>query len=477
MAISRILHINSHEHSSSSHLQVAINYILKDEKTMNGLLTGSVNCIKEDAYENMKATKKLFGKTDKRQGYHLIISFEENECDENTAMKVIQEFVNEYLESDYEAVYAVHNNTSHIHGHIIWNSVRFTDGYKYHYKKGDWERDIQSRVDRICEKYGLNKLEVQKDKEEIKNNKEWDQLKDGPFVWNEQIKKDIDANIIRAYDFESFIVGLENQGYQIKYGKYLAIKPPEMKKFRRLKTLGEGYSEEEIKVRITKEDLKSYRRSEIIGAPRINSFKSGRIRKRKLTGLQKENFNMMYQLGKIKKRPYSQAWKYKRDVNRFEYLQRQYLYLSHYDINKAEEIPKVQSEIRNKIGVLNKAKDVITEEMEKHFEVFNAVDVIENEKNAYMFYKTGDETFRKSAKVVEAAKQVLKENNISFKEAKKLKEHYEKLMNENKSQIKKMRLEISTGYRILKEIKEKELKREYVENKEHDIDKKQVKRR
>ena len=62
MAISRILHINSHEHSSSSHLQVAINYILKDEKTMNGLLTGSVNCIKEDAYENMKATKKLFGK-------------------------------------------------------------------------------------------------------------------------------------------------------------------------------------------------------------------------------------------------------------------------------------------------------------------------------------------------------------------------------------------------------------------------------
>lgn len=68
MAISRILHINSHEHSSSSHLQVAINYILKDEKTMNGLLTGSVNCIKEDAYENMKATKKLFGKTDKGKG-------------------------------------------------------------------------------------------------------------------------------------------------------------------------------------------------------------------------------------------------------------------------------------------------------------------------------------------------------------------------------------------------------------------------
>lgn len=68
MAISRILHINSHEHSSSSHLQVAINYILKDEKTMNGLLTGSVNCIKEDAYENMKATKNFLEKQIKGKG-------------------------------------------------------------------------------------------------------------------------------------------------------------------------------------------------------------------------------------------------------------------------------------------------------------------------------------------------------------------------------------------------------------------------
>ena len=93
MAISRILHMNSHHRSKGSHLQVAIDYILKDEKTMNGLLTGSVNCIKENAYECMKETKRLYGKMDKRQGYHLIISFEENECDGDTAMKVIEEFI------------------------------------------------------------------------------------------------------------------------------------------------------------------------------------------------------------------------------------------------------------------------------------------------------------------------------------------------------------------------------------------------
>ena len=73
MAISRILHMNSHHRSKGSHLQVAIDYILKDEKTMNGLLTGSVNCIKENAYECMKETKRLYGKWTKDRG--IISSF------------------------------------------------------------------------------------------------------------------------------------------------------------------------------------------------------------------------------------------------------------------------------------------------------------------------------------------------------------------------------------------------------------------
>ena len=270
MAISRILHMNSHHRSKGSHLQVAIDYILKDEKTMNGLLTGSVNCIKENAYECMKETKRLYGKMDKRQGYHLIISFEENECDGDIAMKVIEEFVHEYLESDYEVVYAVHTNTDHVHGHIIWNSVRFTDGYKYHYKKGDWEKDIQPRVDRICEKYNLSTLEKSIEKTD---KKEWDVLKDGPFVWNEQIKQDIDACVLRASDYSMFLQMLEAEGYEIKQGKYLAVKPPGMERFRRTKTLGQGYGIDELKERIVKENLNTYRSNRVVKS----SKKSGNV--------------------------------------------------------------------------------------------------------------------------------------------------------------------------------------------------------
>lgn len=76
---------------------------------MNGLYVGAVNCMVENSYECMRTTKEIYGKTDKRQAYHLIISFEEGETNPETAFEIIKEFVNRYLADNYEAVLSVHN--------------------------------------------------------------------------------------------------------------------------------------------------------------------------------------------------------------------------------------------------------------------------------------------------------------------------------------------------------------------------------
>lgn len=49
----------------------------------------------------------------------------------------------EYLDKSYEAVFVVHDNTAHVHSHIVFNSVSFVDGKKYRYEKGDWAKYIQ----------------------------------------------------------------------------------------------------------------------------------------------------------------------------------------------------------------------------------------------------------------------------------------------------------------------------------------------
>ena len=80
MAISKILYMKDcGGHFHGRHLKSALDYIMNPEKTQDGRLVGEINCQPDNAFEQMKDTKRKFGKIDKRQGYHLILSFKEGE--------------------------------------------------------------------------------------------------------------------------------------------------------------------------------------------------------------------------------------------------------------------------------------------------------------------------------------------------------------------------------------------------------------
>lgn len=103
------------------------------------------------------------------------------------------------------------------------------------------------------------------------NYKDWSEYREGSFVWADMIKRDLDACILQANDFSGFLELLSEKGYEVKQGKYLAVRPQGMTRFRRCKTLGENYSQEAIVERIAKEDLPS------LIQPRIISFTMSRI--------------------------------------------------------------------------------------------------------------------------------------------------------------------------------------------------------
>ena len=75
MAITKIQCLNeAHTGNPASHLKNALSYIQNPEKTEENVLVGSINCLPDTAFEQMMDTKVTFGKTNKRQGYHIIIS-------------------------------------------------------------------------------------------------------------------------------------------------------------------------------------------------------------------------------------------------------------------------------------------------------------------------------------------------------------------------------------------------------------------
>ena len=99
MAVTKVLNIGDCGNGyHGKHLKAAIDYIKNEEKTDGGRLVGGINCQPDFAYDKMKNTKVKFGKIDKRQAYHFIISFEEDNIDDDTAFKITERFAKEVME-------------------------------------------------------------------------------------------------------------------------------------------------------------------------------------------------------------------------------------------------------------------------------------------------------------------------------------------------------------------------------------------
>lgn len=429
MAISKILHMKDCGSSfHGKHLKTALEYITVPQKTQNGRLVSAINCQPDAAFEQMKATKQKFGKTDKRQAYHIILSFKEGEASPDTVFELTEKFVQEYLGNDYEAVFAVHDNTGHPHSHIVFNSVSFRDGKKYHYKKGDWEKSIQPITNRLCEEYGLSTIELEEDTGRGKAKeayREWNVYRDGKFVWHRMVARDVDACVLQGSTFESFIGLLEDKGYEVKNangeGKYLAVKPQGMRRYIRLKSLGEEYTEERIRQRIYEERLSTYKRED---KPRIVYCRVKRYKRAKLSGLQKKYYARLYRIGKLKKKAYSVAWKYKDEIHKMQKLQEQYKFLVRYDIHSLVDLVETREKLTEKRKEASAQKSRVYRANQKNKELYELAGQMKELYECEQCYQRGDHFFEEEHMQYDKLKSRLRELGYSYDEVVALKEHY-----------------------------------------------------
>jgi hypothetical protein len=68
---------------------------------------------------------------------------------------------------------------------------------------------------------------------------------------SEKLRADIDKFLMQSENFEQFLSLLKKAGYEIKEGKYLAVKPKFSERFIRIKSLGQEYSEQALRNRLT----------------------------------------------------------------------------------------------------------------------------------------------------------------------------------------------------------------------------------
>lgn len=441
-----------------NHLLATINYVMNSDKTQNGRLIGGINCLPGNAYEQMVETKRSFHKTDKRQGYHIILSFKEGESNPDEVFEITEKFVKEYIGNKYEAIFAVHDNTEHLHSHIIFNSVSFLDGKKYRYEKGDWEKIIQPITNRLCKEYGLSELEIEEDSRtngKSRHREEWNEIRDGSFVWSDMIKRDINACILQTEDYEDFIALISSKGYEIKYGKHLALKPEGMKKFRRCDSLGEDFSEEAIIRRIENENIAILRKIKPVTEAKIVRCYVKRYKRAKLTGIQKKYYAKLYRTGKLKKQAYSKAWMYKDDIKRMNALQKEYLFLVDNNIRSIEELSIMVSNLIVSKKDLEKTKRKLLADRKKCeslFKIMEGMDAVAPGNDAYM---DGDTFFEEEHIEWTNLNEELVKQGYSYNEVVELRNYYKEQIADIRKNEAKLKAELKVGFGLLADMTDK----------------------
>ena len=331
MAITKIQCLNeAHTGNPAAHLKNALSYIQNPEKTEENVLVGSINCLPDTAFEQMMDTMVTFVKTNKRQGYHIIISFAPGEATEEQALDIVARFAQEYLKDKYEAVYAVHNDKKHMHGHIVFNSVSFETGMKHECKKGEWKHRMQPITNRLCKEYGLSIVPAEYVKEPKNlSRKEWECEQ----CFRKMILADAEFCQSQAGSFDHFIFLMKRIGYQFEYGKYLSVKVPGGKWYHELDKLDERFSEEKFRFYL---DMSFTRPGFVVG-------NTVAIHKRGITDFQMKYYRRIYQARMVEQRRFDKHSAYlAKELERMNQLQEQYLFLVNNNIKTVEGLVTYQ---------------------------------------------------------------------------------------------------------------------------------------
>ena len=331
MAITKIQCLNeAHTGNPAAHLRNALLYIQNPEKTEENVLVGSINCLPDTAFEQMMDTKVTFEKTDKRQGYHIIISFAPGEATEEQALDIVARFAQEYLKDKYEAVYAVHNDKKHMHGHIVFNSVSFETGMKHECRKGEWKHRMQPITNRLCKEYGLSIVPAEYVKEPKNlSRKEWECEQ----CFRKMILADAEFCQSQAGSFDHFIFLMKRIGYQFEYGKYLSVKVPGGKWYHELDKLDERFSKEKFRFYL---DMPFTRLVFVVG-------NTVAIHKRGITDFQMKYYRRIYQARMVEQRRFDKHSAYlAKELERMNQLQEQYLFLVNNNIKTVEGLVTYQ---------------------------------------------------------------------------------------------------------------------------------------
>lgn len=257
MAATRLiaLHINKGK-TVAQCLADRTDYSQNAAKTNDGEFISSYECDPKTADEEFLLTKRQYQHITGRQQKHDVIayqirqSFKPGEIIPEEANQVGYELAMRFTKGKYAFLVATHIDKAHIHNHIIFNSTSIdgTRKFKNFFLSG---LAVQRLSDLICVEHGLSIISPKPYRERQKRTE---------YPKKRSQRDELCAAIDQALrqkpkDFDILVQLLAEMGYEFKDGKQKAFRGKNQKRFIRLRSLGEGYSEDELRAVISGKSL------------------------------------------------------------------------------------------------------------------------------------------------------------------------------------------------------------------------------
>ena len=231
-----------------------ISYVKNPEKTEGGTLVTAYGCNPGLAEAEFLYMKQEYKKTTGRQrgkddviAYHLRQSFRPGEITPEEANRLGQELAKRFTKGKNAYIVATHTDKRHIHTHIIISAVTLDHQRKFRNFWGS-SKALRRLNDFICVENGYSIVEHPQRKG--KHYKEWLGDQKTP-TQRDGLRAAIEAALAQhPKDMDALLAFLQSAGWEVKRGKHIALRGPGQSRFKRLDSLGEGFTQDDLAAKL-----------------------------------------------------------------------------------------------------------------------------------------------------------------------------------------------------------------------------------
>ena len=256
-------HANEGE-SIAEAIRDCLDYGKNPEKTEDGKYISSYECDPATVAAEFllaKASYKAMTGREQKKGsdvlcYQIRQSFYPGEITPEEANRISYELAMRWTKGRHAFIVTTHTDKQHIHSHIYYNSTTLDCTRKF---RNFWGSSFALRrlSDRLCLENGLSIVENPKprSKGKFRNYGEWQAGQKKPLTYQDRLRAAIDTALAKKpTDFPAFLSLMEQAGYEVKQRRgAISFRAPGQERFTRLRsdTLGEGYSETDIRAALS----------------------------------------------------------------------------------------------------------------------------------------------------------------------------------------------------------------------------------